>query len=113
MFERKGVILIEKGAAGEDEIMEAGLDAGIEDMLDADDYWEVRTAAEELHAVDIALREAGFELEEADVDFVPNMETEPKDEHALKSLAKMVDAFENEDDVQKVYTNSSVPLHID
>jgi transcriptional/translational regulatory protein YebC/TACO1 len=83
MFERKGVILIEKGAADEDEIMEAGLDAGLEDILDADEYWEIRTQAEDLHTVAEALREAGYTLEEADVDFIPNMETEPKDEHAL------------------------------
>jgi len=113
MFERKGVILIEKGDVDEDSIMEAGLDAGLEDVLDADEYWEVRTAAEDLHAVADALREAGYELEEADVDFIPNMETEPKGEQHLKSLCKMVDAFESEDDVQKVYTNSTEPLHME
>jgi len=113
MFERKGVILIEKSAADEDAIMEAGLDAGLEDILDADEYWEVRTSTEDLHAVADALRDAGYALEEADVDFIPNMESEPKDEHALKSLSRMIDAFENEDDVQKVYTNCSVPLHME
>ena len=110
MFERKGVILIEKGAAEEDDIMEAGLDAGLEDVIDADEYWEIRTATEDLHAVADALREAGLQIEESDVDFIPNMESEPKDEHALKSLSKMIDAFEENDDVQKVYTNCSVPL---
>jgi YebC/PmpR family DNA-binding regulatory protein len=110
MFERKGVILIEKEKGDEDAIMEAGLDAGLEDVIDADEFWEVRTAAEDLHAVADALRGAGFELEEADVDFIPNMESEPKDDQALKSLSKMVDAFEDNDDVQKVYTNSSVEL---
>ena len=113
MFERKGVILIEKGAGDEEQIMEAGLDAGLEDVIDADEYWEILTATENLHAVADALREAGFELEQAEVDFIPNMESEPKDEHALKSLAKMVDAFEENDDVQKVYTNCSTPLVIE
>ena len=110
MFERKGVILIEKGLADEDSIMEAGLDAGLEDVIDADEYWEVRAAPEDLHAVADALREAGLELEQAEVDFIPNMDSEPKDEQAQKSLTRMLDSFEDDDDVQKVYTNCSVAL---
>jgi len=113
MFERHGVILIEKDKSDEDAIMEAGLDAGLEDVIDADDYWELRTSAEDLNAVADALREAGIELVEADVDFIPNMETEPKDAHAIKSLAKLINEFEDNDDVQKVYTNSSVPLELE
>ena len=110
MFERKGVILIEKELSDEDSIMEAGLDAGLEDVIDADEYWEVLTSVEDVHTVAEALREAGFVLEQAEVDFIPNMASEPKDDHALKSLIKMIDAFEENDDVQKVYTNCSVPL---
>ena len=113
MFERKGVILIEKELADEDSIMEAGLDAGLEDVIDADEYWEIHTSVDDVHTVAEALREAGFELEQAEVDFIPNMSTEPKDEHALKSLTKMIDAFEENDDVQKVYTNCSVELIMD
>ena len=110
MFERKGVILIEKALGDEDAIMEAGIDAGLEDVLDEGDYWEVLSSTEDLHAVADALREAGFELVQAEVDFIPNMTSEPKDEQALKSLAKMIDAFEENDDVQNVYTNCSVEL---
>jgi len=113
MFERHGVILIEKDKADEDGIMEAGIDAGLEDVIDADEYWEIRSQAEDLHAVADSLRGAGFELTEADVDFIPNMESEPKDAHALKSLCKMINEFEENDDVQKVYTNSSVPLELE
>jgi YebC/PmpR family DNA-binding regulatory protein len=113
MFERKGVILIEKDEADEDGIMEAGLDAGLEDVIDADEYWEVRTDVEDLHAVADALRQSGYELVQAEADFIPSIEAEPKDEQALKSLAKMWDAFDDDDDVQKVYTNSTVPLVFD
>ena len=113
MFERKGVILMEKSAAEEDDIMEAGLDAGLEDIIDADEYWEIRTSTEDLHAVADALRETGYELEQAEVDFIPNMESEPKDGHALKSLSKMIDAFEDNDDVQKVYSNCSAALDLE
>jgi YebC/PmpR family DNA-binding regulatory protein len=110
MFERKGVILIEKSLTDEDALMEAGLDAGLEDVIDAEDYWEVRTAPDDLIAVVDALTAAGIENEEADVEFIPSIEAAPKDDHALKSLSKMVDAFDENDDVQKVYNNSSVEL---
>ncbi|MCL2493427.1 MAG: YebC/PmpR family DNA-binding transcriptional regulator, partial [Clostridiales bacterium] len=110
MFERKGVILVEKSAADEDALMEAGLDAGLEDILDADEYWEIRTAPDDLTTVADALIAAGYELEESDVDFIPNMEAEIKDGHAEKSLVKMIDCFEENDDVQKVYTNCSLDL---
>jgi transcriptional/translational regulatory protein YebC/TACO1 len=112
MFDRKGVILIERELADDDSIMEAGLDAGLEDVIDADEYWEVLTSVEDVHAVAEALRGAGFELEQAEVDFIPSMTTEPKDEHALASLTKMLDAFEDDDDVQKVFTNCSVSLEL-
>ena len=108
MFERKGVILVEKSVADEDALMEAGLDAGLEDILDADEYWEIRTAPDDLTAVVDALIAAGYALEEHDVDFIPHMEAEIKDEHAEKSLTKMIDAFDENDDVQKVYTNCSL-----
>lgn len=113
MFERKGVILIEKDLADEDTIMEAGLDAGLEDIIDAEEYWEILTATEDVHAVAEALRGAGFDLEQAEVDFIPNMTSEPKDDHALKSLSKMIDAFDDDDDVQKVYTNCGVQLTLE
>jgi len=112
MFERHGVILIEKDKANDEEIMEAGLDAGLEDVIDADDFWEILSSAEDLHAVSDALRDAGYDLVQADVEFIPNIESEPKDEHALKSLSKMMGEFEDNDDVQKVYTNCSTPLEL-
>ena len=110
MFERRGVILIEKGSMSDEEIMEAGLDAGLEDVIDAGDFWEIRTAPEDFRAVADALEAAGYTLEEADVDLIPNMETEPKDAQAVKSLTKMIDALEDNDDMQNVYTNSAVDL---
>ena len=110
MFERKGVILIEKSVSDEDSIMEAGLDAGLEDVIDAEEFWEIRTSPDDLTAVVDALLAAGIENEQADVEFIPSIEAAPKDDHALKSLSKMVDSFDDNDDVQKVYTNSSVEL---
>jgi YebC/PmpR family DNA-binding regulatory protein len=105
MFDRKGVILIEKTAAvDEDALMEAALDAGMEDMIEHEDSFEIRTSPESFDGVAEALRAAKYELAEADVEYVPSLETTPS-EPDLKNLAKMIELLEDNDDVQKVYTN--------
>ncbi|MDR1067785.1 MAG: YebC/PmpR family DNA-binding transcriptional regulator [Clostridiales Family XIII bacterium] len=109
MFERKGVILIEQtDGVDEDTLMEAALDAGADDFKAEDELFEVLTSTEDFHAVADALREAGYELAEADIEQVASIEAEPKTESELKSLTKLIDALEENDDVQKVYTNSTV-----
>ena len=111
MFDRKGVILIEKtDDMDEDTIMEVGLDAGLEDVIDAEDFFEIRTAPEDFLTVAEAFRNAGYELAESDIEYVPSMEAEPKNDRDLSTLKKMIDALEENDDVQKVYTNCSIDL---
>jgi YebC/PmpR family DNA-binding regulatory protein len=110
MFERKGVILIEKTqASDEDALMEAALEAGMEDMISYEDSFEIRTSAEAFNGVADALRAAGYAFVEADIEYVPSMETTPSDQE-LKRLARMIEALEENDDVQKVYTNCAVEL---
>ena len=57
-----------------------------------------------------ALADAGYEIVESDVEYVPSMEAAPKDEHDIAKLAKMIELLEDNDDVQKVYTNCSIDL---
>jgi YebC/PmpR family DNA-binding regulatory protein len=110
MFERKGVILIERtDAIDEDALMELALEAGMDDMISYDDSFEIRTSQEAFDAVADALRNADYELVEADVEYVPSMEATPS-ESDVKSLTRMIDALEENDDVQKVYTNCAVDL---
>jgi transcriptional/translational regulatory protein YebC/TACO1 len=56
------------------------------------------------------LKAAGYEFVEADIDYVPSMETAPTDESAIKNLKKMIEVLEENDDVQKVYHNCSLDL---
>jgi YebC/PmpR family DNA-binding regulatory protein len=106
MFERKGVILIEKAAGvDEDVLMEAALDVGADDFKSDDEFYEIITATEDFHTVADALRSGGYELAEADIEQVASIEAEPKTEGEKNSLAKLIDALEEQDDVQKVYTN--------
>lgn len=113
MFDRKGFILIEKtDKTKEDEIMEIALDAGMEDLVTNDDSFEIYTATEDFHAVETALKEAGYEFMEADIELIPSMEAAPTAAHDLKMLAKLIETLEENDDVQKVYHNCSVELDI-
>lgn len=112
MFERKGIILIEKNdSVDEDTLMEVALDAGAEDFIVDEEYYEVQTSTEDFHTVVDKLTEAGYEFLESDIELVPNMEAAPKTDADKKALIKMIEMLEDDDDVQKVYTNSSVDLH--
>jgi len=111
MFERKGIILIENtGGVNEDDLMEAALEAGVDDIITHDDSFEIRTQTENFDEVAETLRKAGYELAFSDIEYVPSIETAPGDESDIKILRKMIDFLEDNDDVQKVYTNCSIDL---
>ena len=111
MFSRKGVFLIEKtDEIDEDELMEAALEAGADDMIVNDDSFEILTEPGSFNDVHGALAEAGYEFVEAEVEFVPSMEAAPKTPGDLKALKKMIDILEDNDDIQKVHHNCSVDL---
>lgn len=106
MFERKGEIIIEKtDKTVEEEIMEIALEAGMEDIETMEDSFYITTPTENFDAVSTALRNAGYELIEADIQFVPNIEIESMNEEDEEKLRKLVDLLENDDDVQKVHHN--------
>ncbi len=111
MFSRKGVIVIEKtDDIDEDALMEVALEGGMEDMITYDDSYEILTTPEDFDAVTETLKAAGYELVEADIDYIPSMESEPTEEYDIKNLKKMIEMLEDNDDVQKVYHNCKVDL---
>ena len=111
MFSRKGVIIIEKtDDIDEDALMETALEAGADDMITHDDSFEIQTTPETYTDVHGAIVDAGYEIVDSDVEFVPSMEAAPKDANDLKALKKMIDILEDNDDVQKVHHNCSVDL---
>jgi len=112
MFERKGIIIIEKtDAVSEDALMETALEAGMDDMITYDDSYEIQTSVESFNQVVSALQTAGYELLESDIDYVPSMEITPVNEYDIKNLKKMIDVLEENDDVQKVYHNCTIDLN--
>ena len=110
MFERKGLIVIEKTDSVDEDALEVGMEAGMEDMQVLEDSYEIYTSVEDFNAVSDALREAGYEFVEADVEYLPSMESTPTEESDIKALKKMIADLEENDDVQKVTTNCSLDL---
>lgn len=111
MFDKKGVIIIEKtNDIVEDTLMEAALEAGMEDMIIQEDSFDILTSPEAFDNVSEALKNAGYEFVDADVELVPSLEITPTNDFDIKALKKMIAALEENDDVQKVHHNCTVDL---
>ena len=112
MFQRKGVVIVPQEQDGrqvsEDDVLEATLDAGAEEVNDLGDSFEVITEATDLVAVRTALQAAGLDYDSAEASFVPSMQVELDDPKAAGSVLRLVDALEDLDDVQNVYANYDV-----
>jgi transcriptional/translational regulatory protein YebC/TACO1 len=105
-FSRKGVIRVAKtDGLTEDDVLGAVLDAGVEDVADHGEEFEVVTEATDLVAARTALQDAGIDYESADAEFVPGLSIEIDDVDVAKKIMKLVDALEDSDDVQNVFAN--------
>lgn len=111
MFDPKGQILVDASTAGEEAVFMAAIDAGAEDVVTEDGYHRITTPFAEFHAVQDALHEAGIEAEEAELQMVPKS-TVAVDGSTAEKVLKLVDALEEEDDVQKVAANFDIPEEI-
>jgi len=107
-FERKGVIAV-PGSVGEDELMEAALDAGADDIVAEGDTWRVTSAPSDLTGVRSALDEAGIEILSADLSMLPATTVELASSNDARQVLKVIDALDDHDDVQGVYANFDIP----
>lgn len=104
-FARKGVILVAKVyGVTEDSILEAVLEAGVDDVEDRGEQFLVVTEPGAMVAVRTTLQAAGIDYESADVEFVPSMHIQV-DVDTARSVIKLIDALEDSDEVQNVYSN--------
>ena len=111
-FARKGVILVEKtSGVTEDSILEAVLEAGVEDVQDRGEQFMVLTDPSAMVAARTALVAAGMDYESADVEFVPSMSVQVDAETASKAI-RLIDALEDSDEVQNVYSNFDVSAEV-
>jgi YebC/PmpR family DNA-binding regulatory protein len=110
-FERKGVVIL-PASVDEDSVMLAALDAGLEDLVSEGDTWRLTTAPADLPAVRTALEEAGIPIDSADTTMVSSTEVMLDSAEAAKAVLRVIDALEDNDDVQDVYANFDIPDEI-
>ena len=110
LFMMRGNIIIEKSAIGEEQLMELVLEAGAEDMVAYDDYYEVMTLPENYAAVSDAIADKNIPTQESEVRMIPLEGTEINVASAEQAgkLLKLIDIFDDHDDVQAVYHNMNV-----
>ena len=107
MFEKKGYIIVSKGNAPEEALLEVVLDAGGDDVRDDGENWEVFTPPERLHAVNEALGGKGIASTSAEVSMVPKNTVKLEGKKA-QHLLSMMEAIEEHDDVQNVWANFDI-----
>jgi YebC/PmpR family DNA-binding regulatory protein len=111
LFERRGVVVVD-GSADEDELTLVAAEGGADDVQRDGSTWEVTAAPEHLSAVREAVERAGFTVENAELAMVPKTTIEVDDETQAKKVLRLIDALEENDDVQEVYANFDIPERV-
>jgi YebC/PmpR family DNA-binding regulatory protein len=109
LFERKGVVLVPGDGADEDELMLAAAEGGAEDVRREGSSYEVVCAPEDLTTVRQTLEAAGYTIESAEPTMLPKTTVEITDEGLARKVVRLMDALEENDDVQDVFTNFDIP----
>lgn len=107
MFDKKGYFVVDKAAKSEDELFEIAVEAGADDVVDEGDVFEIFSAPDSFEAVSDALKAAGIEPQAAEVSMIPQNYIELTGADA-KTMMKLYDAIDDNDDVQKVYANFDI-----
>ena len=112
MFVRRGLVLVDKAAVPDEEkILELALEAGAEDVSESEGTWEITSDPALLKEVRAALEDAGVEVASAEVTMVPNATVRVEGAQARGVLA-LLEALEDQDDVQGVYANFDIPEEV-
>ena len=105
MFSRQGVILIEKEDIDEDKLMEDALEAGASDFLTDGDVYEIRTEPNDIGLVRDDLEAKGYKYISAEVAYIPSTYTKLTDPDDIQNMGRMLEMFDESDDIQEVYHN--------
>lgn len=105
MFSRQGVILIEKEDIDEDKLMEDALEAGASDFLTDGDVYEIRTEPNDMGLVRDDLEAKGYKYVSADVEYIPSTYTKLTNPDDIQNMGRMLEMFDESDDIQEVYHN--------
>jgi YebC/PmpR family DNA-binding regulatory protein len=108
MFDKKGLILVDKSTIEEEVLMDAALEAGAEDVVEEESEFQILTAPEDFDNVRSALEEGGVSFLDASISMIPQNTVEVVDEKIARSLMKLMESLEDHDDVQNVYANFDI-----
>jgi YebC/PmpR family DNA-binding regulatory protein len=111
LFERRGVVVVD-GSADEEELTLAAAEGGADDVRRDGSSWEITAPPEDLSAVREAVEAAGFSAESAELALLPKTTVEVDDESQAKKILRLIDALEENDDVQEVYANFDIPERV-
>ncbi|HSP73613.1 MAG TPA: YebC/PmpR family DNA-binding transcriptional regulator [Gaiellaceae bacterium] len=112
LFERRGIVLVPADGVDEDELMLAAAEGGAEDVELDGSTFQVTTEPEALNEVRQAIEAAGFTVESAEATMVPKTTVEIADESTARKVMRLIDALEDNDDVQEVYANFDIPEQV-
>ncbi len=110
MFTKKGVMLIPKEGVDEEQLMEAGIEAGADEVADSGDYFQINCPPNDLNTVKKAIEDAGFKVEEAEVSMEPQTTVDVSEK--AESVLRLISMLEDLDDTQNVYSNFDIPDEI-
>ena len=111
-FERRGVVLVSASGADEDELFLAAADAGAEDVEADGDVIQVTSPPENLASVREAIETSGFTIESSELSLLPKTTVAIDDESKARQLMRLIEALEDNDDVQDVYANFDIPEQV-
>ncbi|OPX34546.1 transcriptional regulator [candidate division KSB1 bacterium 4484_188] len=111
VFDKKGLIRVARNNYDEEELMLTAIDAGADDFKIEDEFYEIYTRFEDLYKVRSNLEEAGIEIENAEITMLPQNVVKLEGKQAEKML-KLMDALEDNDDVQNVFANFDIDEEI-
>ncbi len=109
LFERRGIVLVGADGVDEDELTLAAADGGADDVQFDGSTFEITSTPESLSAVREALEGAGFAVESVEVARIPTTTVTIEDEAAARKILRLMDALEENDDVQDVFANFDIP----
>ncbi len=107
MFDKKGLIIVDKEAKSEEELFEIAIEAGADDLQDEGEVFEIYTAPENFELVDEAIKNAGIEPQASEISMIPQNYIKLEGADA-KQMLKLYEAIDDNDDVQKVYANFDI-----
>lgn len=108
MFEKKGLIQVEKESYSEDEIMDLALEAGADDVVEEESEYQIITSPEDFNDVRDGLEQNGVAFVEAAISMIPKNTVEITEEKPARSLLKLLESLEDHDDVQNVHSNFDI-----